>query len=110
MTSATKAQVVVLYAHPILGEGLALLLSSQPGVGAVAVDLRDAEARAAALSRQPDLVIVEETEPPRAHETAGSMPVVFVRLDAEGRPAPGERLADPEAIAALAHDLVRNRL
>jgi DNA-binding NarL/FixJ family response regulator len=106
----TKARVLVLYAHPLLGEGLASLLSAQPGVGAVAVDSRDAAARAEALSSHPDLVIVEGTERERPFEARGSAPVVFVRVDANGDCPLGAPLDDPDAIVALARDLVSSRL
>jgi hypothetical protein len=89
-----------------LGEGLASLLSAQPGVGAVAVDSRDSAARAAALESHPDLVIVEETEHERPYESRGSAPVVFVRVDASGDCPLGKPLDDPDAIVALARDLV----
>jgi DNA-binding NarL/FixJ family response regulator len=102
-----KARVLVLYAHPLLGEGLASLLSAQAGVGAVAVDSHDQAARAAALSSHPDLVIVEETEQTRAFEPSGSAPVVFVRVDASG--PLGKPLDDPDAIVALARGLANAR-
>lgn len=106
MGQPPKARVLVLYAHPLLGEGLASLLNAQAGVGAVAVDSHDATARAAALGAHPDLVIVEETEATRSFETSGSMPVVFVRVDADAGYRVGQPLADPDAIVALARELV----
>ena len=106
MTQSLKAQVVVLYTHPLLGEGLASLLSTEAGVGAVAVDGRDSIARAAALGAHPDLVIIEETEATRSFETSGSMPVVFVRVDADGGGRLGQPFDDPEAIVALARSLI----
>ena len=106
----SKARVLVLYAHPLLGEGLASLLSAQAGVGAVAVDSHDEVARAAALRSHPDLVIVEETEQTRAFEPSGSAPVVFVRVDAEGVSQLGQPLDDPDAIVALARGLAGARL
>ncbi len=106
---ATKARVLVLYAHPLLGEGLASLLSTQAGVGAVAVDSRDSAARAAALGTHPDLVIVEETEQERPYEASGSAPVVFVRVDASGGCHMGKPLDDPDAIVALARNIVSAR-
>ena len=104
-----KARVLVLYAHPLLGEGLASLLSAQDGIGAVAVDSHDDVARAAALSNHPDLVIVEDTEQTRAFEPSGSAPVVFVRVDADGGSALGRPLDDPDAIVALARGLANAR-
>jgi DNA-binding NarL/FixJ family response regulator len=107
--SATKATVLVLYAHPLLGEGLASLLSAQAGVGVTAVDSRDSAARAAALGAHPDLVIVEETEHARPYEPSGSAPVVFVRVDATGDCPVGMPLDDPDEIVALARKLVSTR-
>ncbi|HLB44219.1 MAG TPA: hypothetical protein VJK49_02440 [Candidatus Limnocylindrales bacterium] len=100
-----KAQVLVLYAHPLLGEGLASLLCAQAGVGAIAVDTHDEAARAAALDAHPDLVIVEETEATRSFEPSGSMPVVFIRVDADHGYRLGQPLDDPDAIVALARGL-----
>ena len=104
-----KARVLVLYDHALLGEGLASLLSAEPGVRAVAINGRDSAARAAALGSHPDLVIVEETEQPQPYEPSGSAPVVFVRVDASGQGPLGTPLGDPEAIVALARDLVEAR-
>jgi DNA-binding NarL/FixJ family response regulator len=108
-TQPPKARVLVLYAHPLLGEGLASLLSAQDGVGAVAVDSHDEVARATALRSHPDLVIVEDTEQTRAFEPSGSAPVVFVRVDADGGSQLGQPLDDPDAIVALARGLADAR-
>lgn len=105
MAQPAKAQVLVLYAHPLLGEGLASLLNAEAGVGAIAVDSRDQAARAAALGAHPDLIIVEETEATRSFEPSGSMPVVFVRVDVDDGCRLGQPLADPDAIVALARGL-----
>ena len=107
--SSPKARVLVLYDHALLGEGLASLLSAEPGVGAIAVNGRDSSARAEALRSHPDLVIVEETEQAQPYEPSGSAPVVFVRVDASGECPLGKPLGDPEAIVALARGLVEAR-
>jgi hypothetical protein len=104
MDRPARARVVVLYTHPLLGEGLVSLLASEAAVDAVAVASDDELGRAAALHDRPELVIVEEPLAPRSFEAAGSMPVVFVRLS-ENADADGERLADPDAIVALARSL-----
>ena len=104
-----KASVLVLYAHPLLGEGLASLLSAQAGVGAVAIDSHDQAARAAALGSHPDLVIIEDTEQTRDFEPSGSAPVVFVRVDTDGGSPMGQPLDDPDAIVALARGLADAR-
>lgn len=101
-----RARVVVLYTHALLGEGLACLLESEAAVDAVAVASNDVPAREAALHGRPELVIVEETDPARSFEGAGSLPVVFVRLDGDGG-SNGTRLADPDSIVALARGLRR---
>lgn len=108
MSRSSRPRVIVLYAHPLLGEGLANLLSAQAGVGAIAVDGRDEAARATALSSHPDLVIVEEAEATRSFELSGSMPVVFVRVDVEDGKRVGQPLADPEMILALARGLANS--
>ena len=104
-----RARVVVLYAHPLLGEGLANLLAREADVCAVAVDERDSAARMAALASHPDMVIVEDTEATRSFETSGSLPVVFVRIDAADGGRLGLPFDDPEALVALARGLVSAR-
>ena len=93
-------RVLVLYVHPLLGQGLARLLVAQAGVSAVAVSVLDDAARSAALSRRPDLVIAEESG-----ETPASLPVVFVRVDTEDGGHLGQPLTDPDLIVALARGL-----
>ena len=105
MSHSFRARVVVLYAHPLLGEGLARLLNAEAGVGAIAVDSHDPAARAAALGTHPDLIIVEEAEATRSFEPSGSMPVVFVRVDANAGCRLGQPLADPDEIVALARGI-----
>jgi hypothetical protein len=75
----------------------------------MAVDGRDAAARAAALDSHPDLVIVEDTDQVRAFEPSGSAPVVFVRVDASGDGPVGKPFDDPDAIVALARCLADAR-
>lgn len=103
MDRPDRARVLVLYTHPLLGQGLANLLITEASVEAIAVATDDAEARAAALHDRPQLVIVEQSDPARPFESSGSLPVVFVRLD-EGD-AESQRLSDPDAIVELARGL-----
>lgn len=58
--------VLILYAHPLLGEGLAGLLSSEPGLEVVAVPNDDAAMVERALAAAPDVVIFERGDPDRA--------------------------------------------
>jgi DNA-binding NarL/FixJ family response regulator len=63
MERSPLVRVVILYAHPILGEGLARLLGAEPGVAAVAMSEFDATSMASALASRPDVVIVESSDP-----------------------------------------------
>ncbi len=56
-------RVVILYDHPLLGEGLARKVHQHTGIRAAAVPARDDEAVAEALAAAPSLVIFELTEP-----------------------------------------------
>ncbi len=60
--------VLILYAHPLLGEGLAGLLSSESGLDVVAVQSDDAGMVERRLAADPDVIIVERGDPDRAVE------------------------------------------
>ena len=53
--------VVLLYVHPLLGEGIAAYVTGETGVAVQAVPVDDARAVAAALSAHPRVVIFERT-------------------------------------------------
>lgn len=53
-------RVLVLYSHPLMGEGLGRMLAAEPGVTVDAVDIGVAEAVDAAIAREPDVIVVEE--------------------------------------------------
>jgi hypothetical protein len=97
--------VLVLYVHPLLGRGLARLLTAQAGVTATAVAECDFPARESALRKRPDLIIAEATGDTPAIEATDSLPVVFVRVDSEDGASLGQPLADPDLIIALARGL-----
>jgi DNA-binding NarL/FixJ family response regulator len=59
MEAAAPIRVVILYVHPLLGEGLARLLAAEPGIAASAISSDDALGTAAALTSRPDAVIIE---------------------------------------------------
>jgi len=98
-------RVLVLYVHPLLGQGLARLLTAQAGVRAVAVAAGDPARRSAALHTRPDLVIVEEAGDVPAVAATDSLPVVFVRIDTDDGDKLGQPLSDPDLIVALARGL-----
>lgn len=66
MSSAVS--VVILYTHPLLGEGLAHLLAVEPELDVVAISTGDLARAEGALARSPDVVIVEHSQPSQAIE------------------------------------------
>lgn len=58
--------VLVLYAHPLLGEGLVELLSAEPGLEVVAVQCDDDAMVERGLAAAPDVIIFERGDPDRA--------------------------------------------
>jgi DNA-binding NarL/FixJ family response regulator len=66
--SPEPVRVLVLYTHPLLGEGLGRMLAEEPGFTVDAVDLGSAEAVAAAIAAEPGVIVVEEGGPVDAAE------------------------------------------
>jgi DNA-binding NarL/FixJ family response regulator len=58
--------VLILYAHPLLGEGLAELLTAEPGLEVVAVQGNDDAMVERELAATPDVIIFERGDPDRA--------------------------------------------
>src|SRR5512146_1428498 len=56
-------RVLVLYSHPLMGEGLGRMLASEPGIEVESADVSVASAVEAALALAPDVIIVEEGGP-----------------------------------------------
>ncbi len=56
-------RVLVLYSHPLMGEGLGGMLAGEPGIELTSADVAEPYAVEAALALQPDVVIVEEGGP-----------------------------------------------
>ncbi|HYO44433.1 MAG TPA: hypothetical protein VES19_14645 [Candidatus Limnocylindrales bacterium] len=52
--------VLVLYSHPLMGEGLGRMLAAEPGVTVTAVDIAEPDAVSAALANEPEVIVVEE--------------------------------------------------
>jgi chemotaxis response regulator CheB len=55
-----QVRVLVLYSHPLMGEGLGRMLAAEPGVIVTAVDIAEADAVSAALAAEPEVIVVEE--------------------------------------------------
>ena len=53
-------RVLVLYSHPLMGEGLGRMLAAEPGVIVDAVDIALPRAVDEALAREPTVIVVEE--------------------------------------------------
>jgi DNA-binding NarL/FixJ family response regulator len=53
-------RVLVLYSHPLLGQGLERMLAAESGVTVDAVDIAETDAVTAALASEPAVVVLEE--------------------------------------------------
>jgi len=58
--SPDPVRVLLLYSHPLMGEGLGKMLAAEPGVVVDAVDIGFTAAVDAAIARDPDVIVVEE--------------------------------------------------
>ncbi len=58
--SPEQVRILVLYSHPLMGEGLGSMLAAEPGVLVDAVDIGDADAVSIALDWEPEVIVVEE--------------------------------------------------
>ena len=56
-------RVVVLYSHPLLGEGLGRMLAAEPGLTVTTVSLGTLDGLDEALAGAPDVVVFEEGGP-----------------------------------------------
>ena len=79
--------VLILYAHPLLGEGLADLLGAEPGLEVVAVPTDDVETAERALAAAPQVIIVERGDPDRAVEILELVPDALI-IDVAIGPGP----------------------
>ena len=60
IVSPDLVRVLLLYSHPLMGEGLLKMLAAEPGVVVDAVDIGITEAVDAAIALDPDVIVVEE--------------------------------------------------
>jgi chemotaxis response regulator CheB len=58
--SSEPVRVLLLYSHPLMGEGLGKMLAAEPGVIVDAVEIGSTEAVDAAIAKDPDVIVVEE--------------------------------------------------
>lgn len=98
-----RVSVVVLYRHPLFGEGIARLLSAEPGVDVTPVAASDAEQAECLLALAPDVVIFERGDPDTATDILRYAPSALV-IDVSLSPGPTftyqrqEIQAQPEVI------------
>ena len=87
MPSEVK-RVVILYAHPLLGEGIGRILTAQPDLRVELVSLDDECGADTALSTGPDVVILERTTPLRALDYLRSAPgALFIDVGLDTGPS-----------------------
>jgi len=79
--------VLILYSHPLLGEGLVGMLSREPGLVVSAVRMDDVEAVQLALDLAPQVVIAERSQPDRAVEILELVPEALI-IDLSLAPGP----------------------
>ena len=58
--SPEAVRVLVVYSHPLMGEGLERMLAAEPGLAVDAVDGANIGAVDAAIAREPAIIVVEE--------------------------------------------------
>lgn len=86
---------MILYTHPLLGEGLATLLAPEPGIVVTCAPARDPEAVRKALAGRPDAVIFEWNDIVRQADLPTTVPGA-VLIDASMDLARGPAVtADP---------------
>ena len=74
MASETQCHVVILYEHPLLGEGIAKYLRTRTGVEAMVASAGDSHAVTTALALDPAVVIFELSDPIRQVGLAAIVP------------------------------------
>ena len=87
MQEDRRISVVVLYTHPLFGEGIARLLSGEPGVDVTPVAASDLEQAERTLAEAPDVVIFERGDPDMATDILRFAPTALV-IDVSMSPGP----------------------
>ncbi len=106
--------VVILYVHPLLGEGLARLLAAEPGIAVTAVRGDDATGAAVALAAQPDVIVEERGDGASSSTRLGTgFPPLRLLVGINGASGAGENermTVDPELIVRAVRALKRRRM
>jgi Response regulator containing a CheY-like receiver domain and an HTH DNA-binding domain len=103
MREDRRVSVVVLYMHPLFGEGIARLLAAEPGMDVTPVAASDPEQAQRLLALAPDVVVFERGDPDTATDILRYAPSALV-IDVSLSPGPTftyqrqEIQAQPEVI------------
>jgi DNA-binding NarL/FixJ family response regulator len=103
MQEDRRVSVVVLYMHPLFGEGIARLLAAEPGLDVTPVAAADVDLAERSLALSPDVVIFERGDPDTATDILRFAPSALV-IDVSLSPGPTftyerhEIQAQPEVI------------
>lgn len=113
MPAAHSVTIVILYRHPLFGEGIQHLLAHEPEMSVQSVSSDDATAVADRLAEQPDVVIVERDAPDSAVDVLRWAPEALV-IDVALEPGPTfayhreEIRSQPDGIIAAIRDASRS--
>lgn len=104
-----RQRVVILYAHPLLGEGIARLLAEDPGLTVELIEVDgDVSAAIRAVAGSPDVVILERSAPVEALELFRAAPsALFIDVGLDTGPSwtlrRDELVPQPEEILRAIH-------
>jgi len=87
MQEERPVQVVVLYMHPLFGEGIARLLSAEAGLAVTPMDASDPEQSEHLLALAPDVVVFERGDPDTATDILRYAPTALI-IDVSLSPGP----------------------
>jgi len=87
MQEDRRVSVIVLYTHPLFGEGIARLLAAEPGVDVMPVAVSDLRRAERSLAQAPDVVIFERGDPDTATDILRFAPSALV-IDVSLTPGP----------------------
>jgi len=87
MQEERRVTVVVLYMHPLFGEGIARLLSGEPNLAVTPLDASDPAQSEHILALAPDVVVFERGDPDTATDILRYAPSALV-IDVSLSPGP----------------------
>jgi DNA-binding NarL/FixJ family response regulator len=87
MQEDRRVSVIVLYTHPLFGEGIAQMLASEPGVEVTPLAASDPQQAERLLALAPDVVIFERGDPDMATDVLRYAPSALV-IDVSLSPGP----------------------